>query len=491
MLIRHALSYLPAQLLSPVAQLASMLLWTHWLAPEQMGLFALVTVTQELTQLIGLAWFSTYALRYLPPASDVQGRDRFLQTERGVLLVFAGVSLLSAAVTTTLLPLATPWGSHFLAMAAFFVTRASNVHYAERARAQAAFVPFTLLQCCGPILGLGFGWWGMHHFAAQATTLWWAYALAQAIGSLVAVPMLGVCWRLRRPDPEIMRAAIKFGLPMMVLWGLAWAAENIVRYQVQWQAGPAALGLMALGWGLGRRVASVSSMMVATAAFPLAARLMNEGRKEEAMAAQSLNLALVCAILAPVTLAVEMLGTDFVALLVASQYRETSVQILGLAMLSGAMRSLQAHTCSQALVLANRFKLVFWVDGVEIAATVLFAGVGLSLYGLQGAVSGACIGAFLALVLAAIFAHRELGLRWPWASLGRIAVAVGVMGVVIHHVHAGQSMGTMVLSALAGSMAYALALAAMWPQQVLAFVRQRRARVTAPHSTLPEVPADS
>jgi O-antigen/teichoic acid export membrane protein len=485
MLIRHALAFLPAQLLSPLAQLASMVLWTHWLAPAQMGLFTLVTVTQEITQLIGLAWFSTYALRYLPPASDVQGRARLLQTERSVLLVFGAVSVLAAAATAAMLPVATPWGSHFLAMAACFVSRASNVHYAERARAQTAFVAYTLLQCCGPVLGLAFGWWGLHHFEAQATTLWWAYALAQTIGSLLAVPMMGVQWRLRRPDPAVLRAAVKFGLPMVGLWALAWGAENVLRYQVQWQAGPAALGLMAVGWGLGRRCASVASMLVATAAFPLAARLLNEGRKEEAMAAQSLNLALVCAVLAPATLAVEMLGTDFVALLVAPQYRETSAQVLGLAMLSGAIRSLQVHTCGQALVLANRVTLALWVNMLEIGATLVCAGVGLHLHGLRGAAAGACVGAFLALLLSAMFTRRYLGLRWPWAYLGRIALGVAAMGVVLHLVHTEHSLGAMALSAVAGSLAYGLALAAMWPQHVLAFIRPRRDRPLAPPSTVP------
>ena len=67
MLIQHTLRYLPAQLLSPLAQLLSMLLWTHWLSPQDMGVFTLVTVTQEIAYVVSLSWYSVYALRYLPP----------------------------------------------------------------------------------------------------------------------------------------------------------------------------------------------------------------------------------------------------------------------------------------------------------------------------------------------------------------------------------------------------------------------------------------
>ncbi len=56
MLIAHTLKYLPAQLLAPLAQVASVVLWTHWLAPQEMGVFTLVSVTQEMAYLGCLGW---------------------------------------------------------------------------------------------------------------------------------------------------------------------------------------------------------------------------------------------------------------------------------------------------------------------------------------------------------------------------------------------------------------------------------------------------
>ena len=59
MLIKHTLQYLPAQLLSPLAQLASMILWTHWLAPVEMGVFTLVSAQYSRDAIPG--WWLTNA----------------------------------------------------------------------------------------------------------------------------------------------------------------------------------------------------------------------------------------------------------------------------------------------------------------------------------------------------------------------------------------------------------------------------------------------
>ena len=82
MLISHTLKYLPAQLLSPLAQLVSVIVWTHWLSPAEMGVFTLVTVTQELAYLGCLGWFAIYALRYLPPREDAKGLATYLEIGR-------------------------------------------------------------------------------------------------------------------------------------------------------------------------------------------------------------------------------------------------------------------------------------------------------------------------------------------------------------------------------------------------------------------------
>ncbi|MFX8708237.1 hypothetical protein ABTM42_20340, partial [Acinetobacter baumannii] len=64
MLFRQTLLYLPAQVLGPIFQLISAFAWTHFLAPAEMGSFALIGAAQEFAFTATLGWFSLYTIRY-------------------------------------------------------------------------------------------------------------------------------------------------------------------------------------------------------------------------------------------------------------------------------------------------------------------------------------------------------------------------------------------------------------------------------------------
>ena len=473
MLISHTLKYLPAQLLSPAAQLVSMILWTHWLVPSEMGLFTLVSVTQEIAFTVCLGWFSVYALRYLPPDTDSSARQRYLGAENVVVVL----SLVGAMVIATF----TAWTLHdghglwlsSLVIGLFFATRAINTHYGERARAQSAFVAYTLLQVAGPVGGLGLGLLVFQYVEASALSLLAAYAAAQALGTLVALPMLGMHWKFTKPDPQLLRAAISFGGPVLGLGVLGWVAENYIRYLVQWQSGAAALGLMVVGWSLGRRCAGVASMLVATAAFPLAARLLNEGRRAEAVIQLQLNATLMLAVLVPVTAALQLLGPALVALAVAPEYRQTTIELLGLSVLAGTLRNLHMHVTDQFMVLERRIKMVALIDVVEIVGCVLASLVGLFFYGLHGAVVGQAIGSLLALVLSVYWSRVHQGFNWPLVNAIKVCLAAAVMAAAIAWFGTESSLRGLLSGTAVGMLTYALASAALFAPQLRQLLASR------------------
>lgn len=462
MLIGETIKYLPAQLLSPAAQLISMVLWTHWLAPVEMGLFTLVTVTQEMSYIACLGWFSVYTLRYLPANDDDVGRQKYLATENAI--VFAGslgIALSAGATALFLYPL-DDLSLSTTGISAFFVTRAFNAHYSERARAQSAHLAYTILQIAGPVGGLGLGWLAFHLFDPTALVLLGAYSVAQLLGTLFAIPVLGMRWELSRPDRFLMKAALAFGAPMLGLHALSWAAENYIRYLVQWGAGAATLGLMIVGWSLGRRAASVASMLVATAAFPLASRLFNEGRRDVAMEQLSVNAALLLSVLLPATVAVEILGPTLVALVVAPEYRETTAAILSLSMLGGMLRNLHVHVTDQVMVLELRLMQVGFVGSVEIAASCIASLAGLYLAGAWGAVLGQVLGSMLTLVLSITWARLRQGFVWPWSATLRILLATAAMAALLFWLRHEPTPVGLLIDVLAGLLSYALALALLF-----------------------------
>ncbi len=455
MLISHTLRYLPAQLLAPAAQLVSMILWTHYLAPTEMGLYTLVTVAQEMAYVFCLGWFSVYALRYLPADTDPAGRQRYLGTENVVVLGSVVASMVVALVVCATLPRDGSLALHVLIVGLFFATRAVNAHYAERARGQQAFLAYSLLQSVGPLGGLLFGLIAFQQVPANAWVLLGCYAAAQALGTALALPLLGMHPRLVRPDPALLRAAIGFGFPLLGLGVLGWIAENYIRYLVQWQAGAATLGMMIVGWSLGRRCAGVASMLVATAAFPLASRLLNEGRREEALVQLGVNAALMLAVLVPVAVALSFLGPALVSLTVAPEYREITSEMLGLAVLGGALRNLHAHVSDQLMVLDRRMRMAAEVDVIEIVACVVASYVGYTVWGLRGAVLGQALGSLLTLVVSAHWAHKHLGLAWPWRSTGKVLLATAGMAAVLAWLHTPPTVPGLITGTVVGALVYA------------------------------------
>lgn len=480
MLIRDTLRYLPAQLLSPLAQLASMVLWTHWLAPAGMGVFTLVTVAQELAYMACLGWFSVYALRFLPAADDVAGRRRYLATENAVVLASVVAGLVGAGLTLLALPAGHQSAGTLLAIGAFFATKACNQHYAERARAQSAFMAYTLLQLGGPVGGLLLGWLAMQHLAATPALLLGAYAVAQLVGMLLAWPSLGLHWGLARPDLTMLKSAIGFGGPVLGLLALGWVGENYIRYLVQWREGATTLGLMVVGWALGRRCASVVAMLVTTAAFPLAARLLNAGRRDEALAQLRTNAILLIAVLLPATTLVELLGDTLVELVVAPVYREMTAELLSLSMLAGAVRNLHLHVTDQLMVLEKRWTILAWLDVAEISLCALASLAGLALWGLHGAVLGQGLGSLLMLGLSIHVTRTRMGFDWPWQATAKVLLACGAVAGVLVLVAPRHDIPGLVLAALLGALVYAGAMAGLFRGELRqAWAQWRGPRVPA------------
>ena len=478
MLIRQTLRYLPAQVLSPLVQLLSMVVWTYWLPPHEMGSYVLVTATQEFVGLLTLSWFSIYALRFMPFERGRRERGDYLHTEATIVALSLPLSLLAAAGSVALFGTDAFSWSGVLAVALFFASRGVTTHYSERARAQSNIAAYTIMQVGGPALGLAFG---LALFATRAPTaeaLLLGYGVAQTLAALVGAAMIGVAVLPRRLDIALIRSALSYGGPVLVLFGLGWIAENNFRYAVEHVSGAAVFGLMAVGWGLGRRCASFGSMLVAAAAFPIAARLLNEGRRSEAMAQLSTNAAMLIGILAPTVVGLAIVGGPATDLLIAEPYREMTRQILGLSALAGALRFLHVHVTDQLFVLEKRIGYAATVDIVEIGATLALTIAGLVWYGPVGAVLGNAAGSALATLTSLVLAAR-MDFRLPAVDVARVLAATAAMAGGLLLLPPATGVFGLVLAVAAGMAIYAAAIALLYAGRLRDIVSRRFGRRAA------------
>ncbi|WP_306223125.1 lipopolysaccharide biosynthesis protein [Bosea beijingensis] len=405
---RKTLLYMPAGTLGPLIQLATIVVLTHWLAPADLGLYALVVALQDLAQIATLSWWSQYVLRYLDE-HDPALRARQDRTEIGVIAM-AGVAqaLLVAGFTIALADGPVEPGL-VLSAALAGIMRALVVHGSVRARAQQQIGLHAFAQMAAPSLSLGLSLVGFALFGANLTVAF----LAMALGHLLAALPLGLKLDYRRIrggiDYPTLQRAFRYGVFTAMGAGLAWGSMQSMRFVTDLVFGAAAVGLIHVGWGIGQRIATQLSVLGTAALFPMAAsRARSEG------IAAGVNQLLIggpilLALLAPATIGLAFVAEPVARLLTAPAYQEMTAAILPVAMLAGAVRAFRNHYLDELLQLTDRSRLMTALDGVEAVATVLLCGAGALLYGIQGALIGCLVAAMLATVLAFVLVARQHG----------------------------------------------------------------------------------
>jgi O-antigen/teichoic acid export membrane protein len=428
MMIRHSLIYMPAQIIGPLMQLIAMVVWTHLVDEHTLGVITLVIATHELLQVAFLAWWSQFALRFFGRFQGEEDAGRFYRTENVVLLGSTVVQ--SLAATAILLCVVAPDSGRVLIVAtiAYVTTRALTLYVSERARVSHQIGVYSVQQIVGPTAGFAAGWIAIKLIGPAPEWVLTGYAIAQFAAVALVLPYLNFSFRFRPLDRDILRAALHYGIPLIIGGALSWLGLNAPRFIVNELMGNAAAGLFAVGYGLGQRAAAVAAMLVTAAAFPIAVRKMEEKGSAAAMRQLADNGALLLAILVPTVVGVYLLREDIVSALIAEPFRATTLAILPLSVLAGGIRSARAHICDQAFLLHNRTRLLTVVNAVDATAALSFGIAATLLWGVVGAAIASVAAALIAALVSFLLGSIRFELRLPLSHLARITLASAVMG---------------------------------------------------------------
>lgn len=461
MLIRRTLRTMPGQVGGPLLQLAGTVVFTHYLGPAALGIYALAWAAQELAYYGVVAWWSAYVQRYAADHGEGDALDRLNRAETAVLT--AG-GFIQAIVACLMLWLVTGEmsGALMVATALFTVSRNLATHLATRARAEQHDLAFTIIQLGAPGGGLLIGIAAFTLVRPDAETLIWAFAIAQIIAIGIALPLTGYRPSPPHIDRAMLRGSWTYGAPLVLANLLEWGANHGVRLIVDIGLGLAAVGLMTVAWWLGLRIATMAALAVGGALFADTLEKLRAHGHDAARARLADGSALILGILAPLTVGVALTAPALADLLVAAPYRETTAALLPFAMLAGALRAFREHGPEQALMLFERPGGTVVTTLTEALLTLSFCGIGLWLGGLTGAVAGSAAASLLAALVAAAYAARAVGYYLRLADLARIAVATALMtGAVLAIPPLGGLTGLAAATAL-GVLVYAAASALLW-----------------------------
>ena len=476
MLYRQTLLYLPAQVLGPIFQLISMVAWTHFLPPAEMGVFALLTAAQELIFVGTTSWLSLYTVRYYDPAGDTASRTRYLDTETAALIAASSVSILAVWLLTFVIE--TTWTPALLATAiAYTLSRGLATHLSDRARAEHDTLTYSVLQIFWPVLGFVFGLVLLTTLPPTAATLLAGYAVAQGLALIIAMMRLEFGRQPWLVSRDVLRGAAIYGLPLLIGGAIVWLANNGLRFIVEAQRGAEAVGLVTVGWGLGLRAAAFAAMMVAVAGFPLAVRKSREEGLQSGQDQLVRNGVLLLATLAPATAGLWAISSPLIDLAVAVEYREMTKAVLPLALVCGTLRNIRQHFAQHVFLLHEKPNIPVYNDIVDTSATLLGVALGLWLGGLTGSVLGAAIGAGFGLMVTSVWGWRSYGFALPISDILRIGAATLAMLLAVKTFAASPTPASIVLAIVLGGIVYAGALSAMYP----ALTRRALAGLTGKH----------
>lgn len=462
MLFRHTILYLPAQLLAPLAQFAAAVIWTHWMSPEAYGVLTFLVAAQELVFVVCLSWWSAFCLRYFA-GFDPRETDAYRRSESGVLaLTMAAGAFVSLALLAYLRVLADV--PLVVVAIVFLASRSVNVHFAERARAQERIFDYTIAQTAGPVVGFGFAFLFVRFIEPTPAMALAGFALSQAAASLWLRRGLGIDLSLRLPERAMVRRALGYGVPMVVGGVLGWISLNAVRFVVQEMGGEVAMGLLAVGWSLGQRLAGVTAMLVTAAAYPLAVRRMATHSREDAMRQFGLGGTILLGVVAPAAIGLWQIGPALVDLTVAEPFRATTLAILPASILTGSVRNFRVHYADQSFLLFERTRLGVLLYALEAVAVVVCAVAGYYLDGLPGAVDGCLAGTVLSTISTFTVTRVKFGLPLPLADWLRILLATAVMAVFVRAVQSvpsGEAV-RLVLQIATGATVYGVVVLALF-----------------------------
>jgi O-antigen/teichoic acid export membrane protein len=474
MLLRNTLLYLPAQIIGPLAQLVSVIVWTHVVDEPTLGVITLVTATHELLQIVFIAWWSQYVLRFLGRHQDNGDAAQFYRTENAVLL--ASCILQSVFVVVLLFTVIEPRADAALVAAtvAYVFTRTINLYFADRARGRHQIGIYTIQVTVGPALGFLIGLLLIHLIDHSAAWPLAGYAIAQFAAAIIVLPRIGCGRGLWPLDRDIVRHAVNYGLPLIIGGALVWGGLNASRFIINEMLGVAAAGLFAVGYGLGQRAATFAAMLVTAAAFPIAVTSMERHGSKVAMRQLADNGALLIAILAPCITGIFILREEIVHLLIAPAFQQVTLAVLPLSVLAGSIRSVRAHFVDQTFLLHTRSGLLAVAAAIDAVMTVILSFLFIRYWGLTGGAGATAVAALVAAIASFAIALLWFDLTIPVEHLVPLAVATAIMASILKLLPAASSLVVLGTHIALGGTIYVATLVIIYAPSLLRLFRLRQ-----------------
>ena len=454
------MTFLPAQVLTPLSQLLLTISLTFLADARTVGIVTTTFANQELVVLFA-AWWGHYVMRHANErdvsVEDIWSTSRFVNGSAAVFQAVGGAALCLILIDGETLSLAIVQGL-------YFAFRSFNGFNLQVAMVQLRPKAFTIYSVMGSLAGLAFGVPALWYFGPDP--MW--PVLACAAGEGVAVVYRFT--RDRKPaetkfNVTILNAALRFGVPIIAGGVFSWISFNAGRYVIMQWGGVEQVGIFAIGFGLGLRSAAMLSMFTTGAAWALVLKEIAEHGRSAALQQHARNFLALAGLLVPAAMGLFLVRGEIVQVLMAPQFQPAAVLVLPISTAAGVLTAFQMHFVNQFYLLEKQSVTLLGLAILDALLTVVATIAAVLAIGLTGGALGLLIAKAVMLVGVGAWA-RTRGLVIPFAGLGVIGLATLAMAAVVAALPAEPVVIWLILRSLAGALVYfGLVGGALWMQK--------------------------
>lgn len=454
-MLKHILFYAPSRIIPAILSLLSVAVFTRLMTVEDYGYFALAAASLAALQAFLNQWLGQGILRYYTATTATPESERLLAA-CGVL--FWITSLGTMAVGTAILAGVMEPGvlrSTLLLTLPQYVLFALVNLVLRLHMSRIASKRYTALQVAQTVTSTG---------SALALVAFVAPRPELAIAGLTLgyIIMLAMDWRFARkfilPEAtgrdEIMKL-VRFGWPVAIAGIMGFVLGRSDRFILQHLLGPEAVGIYSASFSLAEQAIASLFMIIIMVSHPMAIRALESKSAEQVDRQLRTNAVWVMGLGLPGAVGFALVAQEMSQLFLGQAFRADALQLIPWVAAGTFLTCFKAHYLDHAFTMASKnHYLVYTMIPTAIVSTSMNFLL-IPRFGLMGAAYASVAAYAFGLALTWVMSRRVFKMPLPWLEFAKIAVATGVMAVVLLELPARTPVVGLIEKLAFGSISYA------------------------------------
>lgn len=445
-ILRNMFSYTPVVLLSAGSQFASVVVFTHLIAADAYGRYALVMALVQVVDILVFGWLRAGEMRFYEAALV---RDELAKLYAGTQLVLASACLVLMLVGVPLALWVVPDQALSLALSSgilLLVVRAAAQQAMVRLRMQGDVIRFSLFEILRSLLCLAIPVILALVFDIAEQSL----LLGMAGVTLAVLPFtLRTAWVRFNPrmfDRSMLRDCWTFSYPAILGSLLADLVILSDRYLIGLFEDAAAVGVFSAATSIARQSIALLFSVTLLANYPLLIQASERDGRNAARDRLRDNFAALLALCIPATVGVALTARHLTAICLGAEFQEAGGMIPWI-VVATFITGVKVHAVDHIFHLEKRTMLLLMVNIPITLGNIVLTAALVPYWGTSGAILASLVAALTGLAATIAVGSRLMILPVPVDTLWRTLLSTAFMaaaltGVTYPETPAG--LGTMV-----------------------------------------------